>query len=157
MTIKTTGADIQHFLAHKRLAVIGVSRDSKDFANMLFREFKQEGYNAIPVNPNAQELEGERCYARVQDISPTPDAALILTSLAASEQVVKDCAEAGIKAVWLYGVTGENAVNAQALAYARAHGLEIIPGFCPFMFLPKSPWWHKAHGLVARLTGGAPN
>ncbi len=157
MADTTTRAEIEEFLAHKRLAVIGVSRDSQDFGNRLFREFRARGYDAIPVNPNTQVLEGEQCFARVQDIQPTPEAALVLTSQLTSEQVVKDCAEAGIQEIWLYGLGGPKSVNAQAIEWAQTHGIKIIPGFCPYMFLPNGAFYHRMHGFVARLTGSCPH
>ena len=157
MAATTTRAEIQDFLSHKRLAVIGVSRDSKDFGNGLYRELRRRGYEAIPVNPNAQVLEGERCFANVREIQPAPEAALVLTSTAASEQIVQECAEAGVKQVWLYGVSGPASVNARAIEVATSHGMKVIPGYCVYMFLPGSAFYHRAHGFVARLTGTCPN
>jgi uncharacterized protein len=43
--------DIRDFLAHKRFAMVGVSRQPKDFSRSLFHEFLNRGYEAVPVNP----------------------------------------------------------------------------------------------------------
>ncbi len=157
MTVKTTRADIQGFLAQKRLAMVGVSRDSKNFSNTLFLEFRKRGYNVVPVNPNVEILEGERCFSRVQDIVPAVDAALLLTSGETTEKVVRDCAAAGIKQVWLYGVGGPGGVSAEAVEFCEQNGIAVIPGFCPYMFLPGAPFFHRMHGFVQRLTGPYPN
>jgi hypothetical protein len=92
----------------------------------------------------------------VQDITPPVQGALLLTPPSANEQVVRDCAEAGIRLVWFYGVGDRSKENAQAIAYCEQQGIGVIPGFCPYMFMSKSPFFHKIHGFVARMTGGAP-
>ena len=53
---------IQDFLDHKRVAVVGVSRESRDFSRGLFREFVKRGYDMVPVNPDSKEIEGRQCY-----------------------------------------------------------------------------------------------
>ena len=42
------------------------------------------------------------------------------------------------------------------LSIAWQHDMAVIPGFCPYMFLPTAPFYHKMHGFVARLTGSCP-
>lgn len=67
------------FLARQRLAVVGVSRDPKDFTRRLFDELSQRGYDLVPVNPHAQDIAGRPCYGRLQDIPAPVDGALIMT------------------------------------------------------------------------------
>ena len=67
-SIPTAVAD---FLAGKRIVVAGVSRTGRAPANAIFRRLQQCGYEAIPVNPNATELEGARSYP---DLSSVPGA-----------------------------------------------------------------------------------
>ncbi len=157
MAVTTTRAEINEFLAQKRLAIVGVSRDGKDFANTLYREFRQRGYNVFPVNPRAETIEGDHCFARVQDIEPAVDAALLLTAPSANLQVVKDCAAAGVKRIWFYGVGDKSVENAAAIAYCKEQGIEVIPGYCPFMYLSSAQFFHRAHGFVMRMVGQCPN
>ena len=49
---------IDDFLAQKRIAVVGVSRNPRDFTRTMFNEFIRRGYDAVPVNPNAAEIDG---------------------------------------------------------------------------------------------------
>ena len=44
-------AIIQDFLAQKRIAVVGVSHDPKDFSRSLLRTLRERGYDAVAVNP----------------------------------------------------------------------------------------------------------
>ena len=56
----TTIADISDFLNLRRIALIGVSRDPKDFSRVLFRELCERGYDMVLVNPSADKLEKKR-------------------------------------------------------------------------------------------------
>ena len=105
----STRERVDDFLGQKRLALVGVSRNGKDFTRVLFREFCQRGYDMVPVNPSLSEVEGRACYGRVQDVTPPVDGALLMTSPAVTEQVVRDCAEAGVGRVWMYRAAGQGA------------------------------------------------
>src|SRR5579883_3317197 len=100
---------IREFLAQPRLAVVGVSHNAKDFSRSLFRELRSRGYDAVPVNPAVPEVDGVACFARVQDIQPAVENALLMTSPAVSNIIVQDCAAAGVKRVWLYRARGKGA------------------------------------------------
>jgi uncharacterized protein len=148
---------IKEFLAQPRMAVVGVSHQPQDFSRALFRELRSRGYEAIPVNPAAQEIEGAQCYARVQDVHPAVENVLLMTSPAVTDVVVQDCAAAGVKRVWMYRGGTKGAVSQAAIAYCETHGIAVIPGECPFMFLPHGAWFHQFHGWVRKITGKYPN
>ena len=51
------------FLANRRIAVTGVSRDPKGHgANVVYRRLKDRGYDVVAINPNADRVEGDECY-----------------------------------------------------------------------------------------------
>ena len=148
---------IDSFLACRRVAVVGVSRDAGDFSRAVFRALVERGYDAVPVNPAGGEAEGRRSVARVGDVQPPPEAALLLTPARASAQVVRECAEAGVRRVWLHRGGGEGASSAEALALGRERGLEVVDGECPFMFLSHSGFVHGVHRFFRRLAGRLPS
>lgn len=147
---------VQDFMAQKRIAMVGISRRKNDFSAVLFENFRQRGYDMVPVNPAIAEVAGLRCFARVQDIQPPVDAAIVMTSPGVSEQVVHDCVEAGIRRVWLYGTGGQAAVNPGAVALCRAKGIDLVPGECPLMFWKDSFVGHRLHGFVLKILGKYP-
>ena len=153
----TTLSQIHEFLAQKRIALIGVSRDEKDFSRRLFRELAGRGYDVVPVNPYAGEIEDQPCYALVQDIAPPVDGALLLTSPRVTDRVVQDCAAAGIKRIWLHRGEGLGSVSQTALDFCEDKGIKVVPGFCPYMFLPNTGFIHRAHGFVLKLSRSYPN
>jgi predicted CoA-binding protein len=152
----TTIKQIDEFLALKRIAVVGVSRNPKEISNTLWQELRQRRYDAVPVNPAATEMDGKPCYASVRDIDPPVEGALIMTTAAAAEQVLEDCATAGIHHVWLYGGLGGGATSAATIAEAERLGLATVAGHCPYMFLPGTPVFHGFHGFAKKITGSYP-
>jgi len=153
---KASRQTIDNFLAQKRIAMVGISRNPKDFSVALFEELCCRGYDMVPVNPQMQQVAGRPCFAHVWDVQPPVDAALLMTSPAVTEEVVRDCAEAGIKKIWMYRAGGEGAVSSSALAFCWENGIEVVPGECPFMFLPKAGGIHTLHGFLRKITGSYP-
>ncbi len=152
----TTTAEIHDFLAQRRIAMIGVSRNPKDFSRLLFREMAKRGYDMVPVNPASSEIEDRPCFANVGIIQPPPEAALLMTASSASSQAVRDCAAAGIRRIWMYRAGGQGAVNPEAVAFCHEKGIEVVEGHCPFMFLPDTSFFHRAHGFILKVIGGYP-
>ncbi|HTP85660.1 MAG TPA: CoA-binding protein [Bryobacteraceae bacterium] len=150
----TLREEIADFLGRKRIAVVGVSTDQPSFSRGLFREFVKRGYDAIPVNPRAKQIEGRRCYASVCDIDPKPDAVLIMTPPRRTDEIVCDCAESGVDSVWMYGVGGRGAVSEPAIEFCRERGIHVIPGECPYMFFPKAGF-HAIHGFFHKIISPA--
>lgn len=154
--LRATRPQIDEFLTHKRLAVAGVSRNSREFSWTIVREFEARGYEAVLVTPATVEIEGRRCFASVRDVTPPIKAALLLTPPAATEQVVRDCHAAGVTHVWMHQAAGVGATNPAAIAFCRENGINLITGECPLMFLPGAAFPHRLHGFVRRITGSYP-
>jgi predicted CoA-binding protein len=137
--------------------MVGMSRDANSMSAILFKELTRRGAEVVPVNPNVKEVMGHKCFARVQDIEPPVDAALLMTSPVVTEGVVQDCAASGIMRVWMYRGGGQGAVSDKAIEFCRAHGISVIPGECPLMFLSQSGRIHSLHGFFRKLLGRYPN
>ena len=152
----TTLKQVEDFLALKRIAVVGVSRNAKHFNRVMWEEFRQRRYDAVPVNRNAAEIDGQRCYASVKDIDPPVEGVLVMTKRAEAEQVIRDCAEAGIKHVWLYGGMAPGAAAKTTRALCDEKGLDHVDGLCPYMFLQGTPAFHAPHRMWKKLTGSYP-
>ena len=158
MTIRETSLEaIEDFLAQKRIAIVGVSRDPASLSVSLFKEFSGRGYDVVPINPNLAEVQGQKCFARLQDVQPAVDAALLMTSPDVTNNVVCDCAESGVRRVWMYSDGRRGALSEQALEFCQAKGIRVIPGQCPFMFLPNAGGIHRFHGFIRKITGRFPH
>src|ERR1051325_7782599 len=95
---------IDDFLAQKRIAVAGVSRNNSRHptGNLIYRRLKITGHNVFPVNPHMQTFEGDRCYPDLQSIPGGVDGAVIVTRPEATERIVRDCNDAGVRRVWMH-------------------------------------------------------
>ncbi|HTS71109.1 MAG TPA: CoA-binding protein [Terriglobia bacterium] len=149
--------DITKFLECKRLALVGVSRKPQHFSRMLMREFIAQGYDPIPVNPQATEMEGRKCCASLADVSPPVEAALLMTgSSESSDRAVRDCHAAGVQRIWIYKEVHDGQAHEKAIDTCRVRGTAIIEGYCPMMFLPKPGMVHRLHRFIMKISGSYP-
>jgi predicted CoA-binding protein len=145
------------FLALKRIAVTGVSRTPQTHgSNVVYRRLRERGYQVFAVNPNANEVEGDRSYPNLRSIPGGVEAVVIATKPETSEATMRECAELGIKHAWMHRAFGAGSVSAAATAYGRAHGIEVIDGGCPCMFAPAADPGHQALRFCLTLTGKVP-
>jgi predicted CoA-binding protein len=137
------------FLANKRVAVTGVSRTPKTHgANNVYQRLRERGYQVFAVNPNTGQVEGDRSYPDLASIPGGVDAVVIGTRPEIAEDTMRECAELGIKHVWMHRGPGAGSVSAAATAYGREHGITVIDGGCPLMFGPTADLGHKIMRLV---------
>jgi predicted CoA-binding protein len=132
--MSTLAEAAKDFLAQKRLAIVGVSRDSRQPANFNYRKLRDAGYEVFPVNPQATSIEGVPCFSNLKSIPGGVDAVLIYTPPQATESVVRECADLGIRRVWIHRSIGGGSYSEAAMRVARERGLALIPGGCPAMF-----------------------
>ena len=132
------------FLANKRVAVTGVSRTPKTHgSNNVYRRLRERGYDVFAVNPNTEEVEGDRSYPDLRSIPGGVDAVVIATRPQIAEETMRECAELGIEHVWMHQGPGEGSVSDSATVYGRQHGITVIDGGCPLMFPPTSDFAHR--------------
>jgi uncharacterized protein len=145
------------FLANKRIAVTGVSRNPEGHgSNVVYQRLRERGYEVFAVNPNADQVEGDKCYHDLRSIPGGVGAVVIGTKPETAETTMRECADLGIKHVWMHRSVGGGSVSKGAAAYGRQQGISVIPGGCPLMFEPVSDGGHKAMRFVFTLTGAVP-
>jgi uncharacterized protein len=145
------------FLSHKRIAVTGVSRNAGGHgSNAVYQRLRARGYEVFPVNPNADEVEGDRCYHDLSSIPGGVDAVVIWTRPEYAESTVRECCELGIRNVWMHRAFGTGSVSERAAGYGREHGVKVIDGGCPLMFEPCSDGAHRVMRGLFSLTGKVP-
>jgi predicted CoA-binding protein len=156
-TIETTLREAaEEFLSQRRIAVAGVSRDSKQPANLIYRRLRDTGHEVFAVNPNAREVEGDGCFAAVTEIPGGVDGVVVVTPPDAAPAVVADCVAAGVARVWLHRGLGPGSASEEAVAECRRNGIAVIPGGCPNMFGATSDPAHRGMLRVLQATGKVP-
>jgi len=117
------------FVAHKTLALVGVSR-TRGFGNRLLRHLKQKGYRVFPVNSLADTVEGEPCYRRLDDLPEAVGGVVTVVPPAQTKNVVEDCVRLGISHIWMQQGSESDA----AIALCREKGMAEIHGACLIMY-----------------------
>ena len=137
------------FLANKRVAVTGVSRTPGSHgSNVVYGRLKERGYDVFAVNPNTDEVEGDRAYHDLRSIPGGVEAVVIGTRPEIAEDTMRECADLGIRHVWMHRGPGAGSVSDAATAYGRQHGITVIDGGCPLMFAPTYDFGHRLMRIV---------
>lgn len=145
------------FLANNRVAVTGVSRTPKSHgSNVVYQRLRERGYEVFAVNPNADEVESDRCYHSLASIPGGVDWVVIGTKPETAQQTMRECAELGVKRVWMHRGPGGGSVSQPAAEYGRRQGITVIDGGCPCMFGRTADTGHKVMRGILTLTGNVP-
>lgn len=135
---------VNEFLAHKRIAVTGVSRSPQDHgANVVYKRLRDRGYTVFAINPNADEVEGDPCFHDLKSVPGGIEGVVIATSPHNAEATMREAVDLSVGRVWMHRGPGAGSVSAEATRYGREHGVVVIDGGCPLMFDPTADSGHK--------------
>lgn len=160
MSATTHETRVQDFLAQKRIAVVGVSRDNRrhPVGNLIYRRLKKTGHDVFAVNPHMQTFEGDACYSDVRSIPGGVEGAVVITRPDVTEQIVRECADAGVTRVWMHQSIGQgSSVSPAAVRYCQEHDISVIAGACPMMYGPGADVGHVCMRWMLKLTGRLPH
>lgn len=151
---------VHQFLELKKIAVVGVSDRRDTGSNASYRKFKAAGYKVYAVNPRLTVFEGDPCYPDLNSIPEIPDGVFILASPRVTDAVISQCAELGIRHVWMHCLMGTRpglgagmtSVSPAAVEMAARNGITVIPGSCPNQFL-RPDFGHAMMRVLWRIFG----
>lgn len=108
------------------IAVVGLSDNPSRDSYNISAAMKAKGYRIIPVNPNADEVLGEKAYPSLRDIPEPVDIVDVFRRPEHTPEIAKEAVEIGAKTLWLQlGV-----VNEEAAEIAKQGGLNVIMDRC---------------------------
>lgn len=147
----------EQFLAHRRIAVTGVSRNPQGHgSNAVYTRLRERGYEVFAVNPSGGTVEGDPSYPTLSAIPGGVEAVVIATSARHAESTMAECVALGIGEVWMHRAFGAGSVSESATSMGREHGVRVIDGGCPLMFEPAADGFHKAVCRALSLAGRMP-
>ena len=155
--MRDLGEAAREFLAQRRIAVAGVSREEGQAANAIYRRLRDAGYEVYPLNPGADRVEGDRCYPSVAALPQPPDGVLIATHPDVAPDVARQCVEAGVPRVWMHRSFGTGSVSDEATELCRSAGVAVLDGGCPLMFLEPVDVAHRCFRWILGATGKLPD
>ncbi|MFH0884045.1 MAG: CoA-binding protein [bacterium] len=148
--------DVQAFLDAKRMAFVGVSRKEQHLSRKVMEAFEDRGYEVEPVNPAGGKVKDKTLKPALDELKPTPEAVMVLLRGEERKMAVEDALRLGVKTIWLYGVTGPKEVEPEIHRMCEEAGVNLIAGYCPFMFLKDAEGFHRFHGWVWKMLGMYP-
>lgn len=143
---------INNFMANKRMAIAGVSRNPKKFGHHVYKDMMNKGIEVLPVNPNIEEINGTKCYPTIESLPDSIENLLILTPKNKTEEITKQAINKGIKRIWIQQMSETR----EALELAEKANVELIYKKCIYMFAEPVKGPHKLHRVFARLLGKLP-
>ena len=147
---------IGQFFREKRIGFVGASRNHAKFSNKAYQQLKGSGYEARPVHPEAETIDGDKCVQSVGQLPGDVNALMVIARPDVAIKVLKDIPETGIDYLWVfYGPGKRPEIEAEA-ERLRSRGVNTILGMCPFMFLEPVKSVHAFHRFIVRLFGRYP-
>lgn len=118
---------IEEFLdRNNTFAVVGASRDPEKYGYRVYKDLKEGGYSVYPVNPNADEILGDRCYPSLDSLPVKPEVVDVVVPPKITEQVVRNCRELGIERVWMQ----PGSESQEAIDFCEQNGIAVIHSVC---------------------------
>jgi len=118
---------IQDFLIKQNVfAVVGVSGNPAKYGHQVYKDLKEAGYVVYAVNPNIDEVLGDRCYHSLIELPEKPDVVDIVVPSSVTEKIVEECKELGIERVWMQpGSESEHAIR-----FCEENGIKVVHDVC---------------------------
>ena len=118
---------IKDFLRKQNVfAVVGVSRDPAKYGHQVYKDLKEADYVVYAVNPNIDEVLGDRCYHSLSGLPEKPDVVDTVVPSSVTEKTVEECKELGIERVWMQpGSESEHAIR-----FCEENNIKVVHDVC---------------------------
>jgi predicted CoA-binding protein len=118
---------IRAFLNKKNIfAVVGASRDPEKYGYQVYKDLKNAGYEVLAVNPNAEEILGDKCYPSLENLPVKPDVVDIVVPPKVTEEVVKTCKGLEVTNVWMQ----PGSESEKAIKFCEQNDIDVVYGVC---------------------------
>ena len=141
-------SDYETFWENDSFAVVG-HEARKNFPRLTYRGLKRLGKVVFPVDPSADEIEGDEVYVDLEHLPEKVDAVVLEVPKGETRDWVEKAAQAGIEEIWIH----MQRETPEALELARERGLNVRSGTCAVMYLTRGPTYHAIHKWINKLTG----
>ncbi|MHA1266887.1 MAG: acetate--CoA ligase family protein [Candidatus Helarchaeota archaeon] len=166
----TKDLNLDMFFNPKSVIIVGVSRNTRKFGHVIFKNFLESTLDATiyPVNPKVEKILGQRCYKSILDVPGPID--LVVLAIASHHvlDAVKQCAEKKVRGIIIiaggFSETGPEGkkLEEEILRVAidnniRIIGPNVIGIFDPYtgvdtLFLPRYRLLRPKRGQIAFIS-----
>ena len=141
--------EIDQFISHEVIAVVGASRNPRKFGNIVLRKLISRNYHVLPVNPNAAVVESLACFPDFKSLPQKPDGAVFIVPPTQTMLMAKEAVELGVNWIWMQ----PGSESEEAIRFCINHGVSLIHGDCILMFLDNNAFIHRVHRLIKKISG----
>lgn len=135
---------LEKFFNPESVAIVGASRQKGKVGYEILRSMLDAGYQGqiFPVNPQADQIEGLKCFADLGAIGQTLDLVVIVVPAKVVPSVMQQCARLGVKAVIIitagFKEVGDEGrkLEQQIIQIARQSGIRVIGPNCLGLIVP---------------------
>lgn len=142
---------VSRFLSLGKYAIAGVSRDPKKFGHVVFKTLRRKGMDVVPVNPQAETIDGVKCYKSVSELPADIKGIIFMTPKGETLSVAKDAISRGIKDLWIQ----QGAETGPMITELEKEDVNLIHNQCILMFW-KPDGIHSFHRFLKKIFGGLP-
>ena len=127
--------EVEKALRYRTVAIVGLSRNPEKDSYRVAEFLKSKGYRIVPINPNAEEILGEKAYPSLKDLPESLKAGIeVVDIFRRSEEVLPVVEEAlelhkkygRLRVIWMQ----EGVVNKEAAQVAEKAGLMVVMDRC---------------------------
>jgi uncharacterized protein len=124
----------------------------KSLAAQFLKNSKKKDLSLYPINPNAEEIQGVKCYKSVEELPADVEHLLIVTPKYETELVARAAVKKGIKMVWIQ----QQSDTTEAVKIIEEAGIPLIYNKCIMMFADPVKSVHGFHRFLVKTFGGYP-
>ncbi|MDP6454021.1 MAG: CoA-binding protein [SAR202 cluster bacterium] len=106
----------------KVVAVVGLSPRPERPSHYVAKYLQEQGYRVIPVNPQLENVLGEKCYPDLKSIPEPVDMVDVFRRSSLVGPIVDDAIEIGAKFVWMQ----DGVIDEEAAKRAETAGLGVV-------------------------------
>lgn len=110
------------WLEYKNWAVVGASQDTSRYGYKIVKKLEKKGYNALPVTPKYEDIEGTKAYPTIMDIDEHVDVVNFVVNPHIGLKVLDECIRKGVKRIWLQPGTQSD----ELIRKAVDNGIEVV-------------------------------
>lgn len=110
----------------RTIAVVGLSGKPERDSNEVARYLQGQGYRVIPVNPNEEQVLGEKAYPSLLEVPGEVDVVDVFRRPEETPEIARQAVEVGARVLWLQ----KGIVSDEARRIAEEAGLRVVMGMC---------------------------
>jgi predicted CoA-binding protein len=120
---------VEEFINERVWAVVGASTDPDKFGHRIFYDLRAAGYTVYGVNPPRGRDRGQKLYPALSDLPEKPAVVDIVVPPRVTEEIVRQCAQLGLKRVWMQPGSESEA----AISLCQKHDMRVVHSVCPMI------------------------